>query len=306
MPGSSSRTRAGRRRAPRRRWPRRASGLAATASPVSGRRTEGPGPRRLPADRRRPRPWADAAVRVGGLGRRPSPPATGHDVAAAASSSEERVARERGCLDAVTAGLLFMAGMRRSEVSALGWADVADAADGDGAGLPSAEGRRTRRARRGTPRFVKGAVAGAGRTRAAAGPVPEDPRRAALAEDGGAAVPGGGPGRRRRERERPLRRVGLASELTSPGASTPDVMLAGNRKTSRMVAHYSAGATAERGAVSAVRGCLRYRDRRTPGPPREPPWPGGVLELEAVRAGPNAVPSAAGLTRGHGVGRGGP
>ena len=46
------------------------------------------------------------------------------------------------------------------------------------------------------------------------------------------------------------RRVGLASELTSRGASTTDVMLAGNWKTSRMVAHYSAGATAERGAVA--------------------------------------------------------
>ena len=45
-------------------------------------------------------------------------------------------------------------------------------------------------------------------------------------------------------------RVGLASELTSRGASTTDVMLAGNWKTSRMVAHYSAGATAERGAVA--------------------------------------------------------
>ena len=45
-------------------------------------------------------------------------------------------------------------------------------------------------------------------------------------------------------------RVGLASELTSRGASTTDVMLAGNWKTSRMIAHYSAGATAERGAVA--------------------------------------------------------
>ena len=45
-------------------------------------------------------------------------------------------------------------------------------------------------------------------------------------------------------------RVGLASELTSRGASTTDVMLAGNWKTSRMVAYYSAGATAERGAVA--------------------------------------------------------
>ena len=45
-------------------------------------------------------------------------------------------------------------------------------------------------------------------------------------------------------------RVGLASELTARGASTADVMRAGNWKTSRMVAHYSAGATAERGAVA--------------------------------------------------------
>ena len=35
-------------------------------------------------------------------------------------------------------------------------------------------------------------------------------------------------------------RVGLASELTGRGASTTDVMLAGNWKTSRMVAHYRA------------------------------------------------------------------
>ena len=44
-------------------------------------------------------------------------------------------------------------------------------------------------------------------------------------------------------------RVGLASELTARGASTTAVMLAGNWKTARMVAHYAAGATAERGAV---------------------------------------------------------
>ena len=45
-------------------------------------------------------------------------------------------------------------------------------------------------------------------------------------------------------------RVSLASELTSRGASATDTMLAGNWKSARMVAHYSAGATAERGAVA--------------------------------------------------------
>ena len=49
-------------------------------------------------------------------------------------------------------------------------------------------------------------------------------------------------------------RVGLASELTARGASTTEVMLAGNWKTARMVAHYSAGATAERGAVRKYQG----------------------------------------------------
>ena len=43
-------------------------------------------------------------------------------------------------------------------------------------------------------------------------------------------------------------RVGLASELTSRGASTTDVMLAGNWKTSRMV--YSGDPTAERRPVA--------------------------------------------------------
>ena len=41
------------------------------------------------------------------------------------------MALERGRVDAVIAGLLFMAGMRRSEVRALPWGDVVDATDGD-------------------------------------------------------------------------------------------------------------------------------------------------------------------------------
>ena len=45
-------------------------------------------------------------------------------------------------------------------------------------------------------------------------------------------------------------RVGLASELTARGASTTETMLAGGWKTARMVAHYSAVATAEQGAVA--------------------------------------------------------
>ena len=45
-------------------------------------------------------------------------------------------------------------------------------------------------------------------------------------------------------------RAGLASELTARDASTTETMLAGGWKTARMVAHYSAAATAELGAVA--------------------------------------------------------
>ena len=48
----------------------------------------------------------------------------------------DEMAAERGRVDAVIAGLLFMAGMRRSEVSALRWSDVVDATDGDGVLVP--------------------------------------------------------------------------------------------------------------------------------------------------------------------------
>ena len=161
------------------------------------------------------------------------------------------VARERGRLDAVIAGLLFMAGMRRSEVSALHWADVADAADGDGVLVTVRRSKTNQEGETTDVRFVKGGVARAIRTlRAAATPGPADrvaplsPKMVGLRFQAAARAAGV---------ERVTAhsgRVGLASELTSRGASTTDVMLAGNWKTSRMVAHYSAGATAERGAVA--------------------------------------------------------
>ena len=161
------------------------------------------------------------------------------------------VARERGRLDAVIAGLLFMAGMRRSEVSALHWADVADAADGDGVLVTVRRSKTNQEGETTDVRFVKGGVARAIRTlRAAATPGPTDrvaplsPKMVGLRFQAAARAAGV---------ERVTAhsgRVGLASELTSRGASTTDVMLAGNWKTSRMVAHYSAGATAERGAVA--------------------------------------------------------
>ena len=160
------------------------------------------------------------------------------------------VALERGRLDAVIAGLLFMAGMRRSEVSALRWTDV-DAADGDGVLVTVRRSKTSQDGGAKDVRFVKGGVAGAIRTlRDATSPAPDDqvvplsPQTVGRRFEAAARAAG---------IERVTAhsgRVGLASELTSRGASTTDVMLAGNWKTSRMVAHYSAGATAERGAVA--------------------------------------------------------
>ena len=160
-------------------------------------------------------------------------------------------AHRRGRLDAVIASLLFMGGLRRSEVSALEWRDVSDARDGDGVLLTVRTSKTNQAGDAADVRYLKNGAAKAIRTlRAAADAAPTDrviglsplqiqrrftaAARAAGIEARVTAHSG---------------RVGLASELTARGASTTEVMLAGNWKTARMVAHYSAGATAERGAV---------------------------------------------------------
>ena len=164
----------------------------------------------------------------------------------------DQVALERGRLDAVIAGLLFMAGMRRSEVSALRWADVVESTDGDGMLITVRRSKTNQEGEVNDVRYVKDGVARALRTlRAATTPKPGDHVVSLSAQMIGlrftAAAATAGVQRRVTAHSG---RVGLASELTSRGASTTDVMLAGNWKTSRMVAHYSAGATAERGAVA--------------------------------------------------------
>ena len=159
-------------------------------------------------------------------------------------------AQRRGRTDAVIAGLLFMGGLRRSEVAALRWADVTDASDGDGVLLTVRTSKTNQEGDAADVRYLKNGAAKAIRTLRAADAAPTDrviglsplqiqrrftaAARAAGIEARVTAHSG---------------RVGLASELTARGASTTEVMLAGNWKTARMVAHYSAGATAERGAV---------------------------------------------------------
>ena len=159
-------------------------------------------------------------------------------------------AHRRGRLDAVIASLLFMGGLRRSEVAALRWADVTDATDGDGVLVTVRTSKTNQEGDAADVRYLKNGAANAIRTLRAADAAPTDrviglsplqiqrrftaAARAAGIEARVTAHSG---------------RVGLASELTARGASTTEVMLAGNWKTARMVAHYSAGATAERGAV---------------------------------------------------------
>ena len=79
----------------------------------------------------------------------------------------------RGRLDAVIAGLLFMGGMRRSEVSALRWADVAAAGDADGILVTVRRSKTNQEGETNDVRFVKDGVARAIRTlRAATSPEP--------------------------------------------------------------------------------------------------------------------------------------
>ena len=160
-------------------------------------------------------------------------------------------AHRRGRTDAVIAGLLFMGGLRRAEVSALEWRDVQAGNDGDGLLITVRTSKTNQEGDTADVRYLKNGAAKAIRTLRAADAAPTDrviglsplqiqrrftaAARAAGIEARVTAHSG---------------RVGLASELTARGASTTEVMLAGNWRTSRMVAHYSAGATAERGAVA--------------------------------------------------------
>ena len=143
-------------------------------------------------------------------------------------------AQRRGRLDAVIASLLFMGGLRRSEVSALEWRDVSDARDGDGVLLTVRTSKTNQEGDAADVRYLKNGAAKAIRTLRAADAAPMDQviglsplqiqrrftaaARAAGIEARLTAHSG---------------RVGLASELTARGASTTEVMLAGNWKTAR-------------------------------------------------------------------------
>ena len=163
----------------------------------------------------------------------------------------ERVAAERGAVDKAIAALLFQGALRRSEVAALQWRDVTEATT-PGAILVTV--RRSKTDQEGAAADVRYLKNGAADAVLALRPEDADPGarvfgltpRSICRRFTAAAAAAGIEARLTAHSGR----VGLASELTARGASTTEVMLAGAWKTARMVAHYSAGASAERGAVA--------------------------------------------------------
>lgn len=157
-----------------------------------------------------------------------------------------KVARK---IDAAIVALLFMAGLRRSEVAALRWGDIVETGTG-GLLIHVTMSKNNRDGCINDIRFLKGSFADAVRDIR-----PEDAEPALL-------IFGCCPETINNRLKHAARaagiknvsahsgRIGLASELTSRGASMTEVMLAGAWKTPRMVAHYSTGAMAQRGAVN--------------------------------------------------------
>ena len=151
-------------------------------------------------------------------------------------------------LDRAIVTVLFQAGLRRSEAAALEWRDVEP---GAAANTYRVTVRASKTNQDGAPdvRFIKN---GAGRALGAIRPDNAQPTDSVFGLSGQSI------GRRfsaaaRRAGFRATAhsaRVTLASELTRLGASAQEVMKAGAWKTSRMVAHYSAGVDAEAGAVA--------------------------------------------------------
>ena len=164
-------------------------------------------------------------------------------------------ATRRGIVDAAIVAVLFQAGLRRCEAEALIWADVEDAADGEGLLINVRASKSNQEGATANTRYVKGGFAAAlRRLQVEGGPAQGQSNKPVFGLAGqqigrrftATAKAAGIPGRITAHSGR----IGLASELTRRGASVTETMLAGGWKTARMVARYSAGANAERGAVA--------------------------------------------------------
>lgn len=170
----------------------------------------------------------------------------------ARGTESEAVAARRGRVDAAIAGVLFQAGLRRSEAAALTWADIEPATTPGAFRITVRAGKTNQDGRRVDVRLVKN---GAARALDALRPDDAAPDARVFGGLNGASI-----GRRLTAAAKAAGlegdytghsgRVGLASELTTRGASLQEVMLAGGWQSAAMVARYSAGAVAEQGAVA--------------------------------------------------------
>lgn len=165
-------------------------------------------------------------------------------------------AKRRGALDKAIAGLLFHAGLRRSEAAALVWGDL-EPGHRAGTLLVHVRQSKTNQAGRGGDvRMVKDVEGGPQAAAAVVALRPDPP-------DPAARVLGIGPEAICRRIAAAARaaglegqfsghsgRVGLAVELTRRDASMHSIMLAGGWRSAAMVARYSAGVRAEAGAVA--------------------------------------------------------
>ena len=153
-------------------------------------------------------------------------------------------------LDRAIVLVMFQGALRRSEAAALEWRDVEPAAGIPGAFRLTVRVSKTNPTGKPDVRFVKN---GAARALAAIRPDNAEPTDKVFGGLSGQSI-----GRRFKAAAKRAgfratahsARVSLASELTRLGASAQEVMHAGGWTTVRMVAHYSAGATAETGAVA--------------------------------------------------------
>ena len=163
-------------------------------------------------------------------------------------------AEQRGAIDNAVTALLFMGALRRSEAAALRWGDVTRGSDGSGILIRVAKSKTDQAGEEVDYRYLKGRCAAA--VWAIRPPAPDDNdlvlggingqtvARRLTAAARAAGIEGRITGH--------SGRVGLAVTLTKNGAATHDIMLAGGWDTSRMVARYSAAASAEQGAVARL------------------------------------------------------
>ena len=202
-----------------------------------------------------------------GRGRGPAEPLLAEDVNAILATVDEprrhadgrresaERARRRARVDKAIVAVLHHGALRRSEAAMLTWGDVTGASDGHGVLIRVVRSKTNPHGGAPDVRYVNGELAEAllrlkrddGGERHPDRPVFGGLDGASLSRRLGQAAEAAGI--RKRITAHSGRR-GLATELTRRGASTHDVMHAGNWKSVAMVARYSAAARAENGAVA--------------------------------------------------------